>query len=550
MRERTSHPPHCTSMAVSFTVSYSQASTDLEDLVQHAKLAIHGNMQNLLVCHSQFCNDVLCSLQQHLERKHAGHEDSRGSRDSPLKDSGCRTSDAQPISPSISHQLGDGTSSPRKSVKCRNRVARSYRPSDCISKDIGHKVYNRMGTLNQIVRSTRFETMSAIVIFANCVFVGYQLEDGSEMSASMSVIQLAFLVFFIFELLLRFCADWRYFVQHHTLWNLFDTVTVIGSVVELALSHFSPNDSTSNVSLMRSIRFLRCLRVLRMIRLKAFRELRLMVSSVICCIKPFSWTLVLLMMDVYVFAVAFTQCSKDAINAAQDYPPRDVAILSANFSDLLTSIRTLLAVLQGVVDWRQLSKSLGTVSWVYTAALVAYIFFTQLALLNVITAVFVDNSMAAALRDKQMVVQEEMLREGKHVAELEEVFFEASEGKDSIKVKTLAGYLKDEQVRAYLQVLGVKYGEPIEIVRKLRANNTGDVDVQEFVEVCFKIKSGFVTDIHAVLYQASHLLYEIHGRVSDIDSQMQGLFAKEQHLNEHDVVFRPSLDYQCTQTSL
>jgi len=143
--------------------------------------------------------------------------------------------------------------------------------------------------------------------------------------------------------------------------------------------------------------------------------------------------------------------------------------------------------------------ALGGLGWFYKVCLCGYVIFTQLALLNVVTAIFVDSSMKAAMNDKQLVIQDEIQREGMSKTELENIFHEASEGNSKVLVQKLHNYLNDEQVKTYLKILDVHFKDPHDLVLVLDANHDGEVDLQEFVKGCLRLKSQRMVDMYSAL---------------------------------------------------
>jgi len=99
---------------------------------------------------------------------------------------------------------------------------------------------------------------------------------------------------------------------------------------------------------------------------------------------------------------------------------------------------TLLSSVLGGHDWTEYTDALQVVDWIYKSLFTLFVLLTQLAVLNVITGIFVDSSMNAALNDKQTLIQEEMVRQGMHKIELEQLFMEAD--------TALKGRVREEQL--------------------------------------------------------------------------------------------------------
>merc|ERR1712032_1399679 len=112
---------------------------------------------------------------------------------------------------------------------------------------------------------------------------------------------------------------------------------------------------------MRILRILRLVRVIRVVRvLRLIQELRTIVVSVLGSLRSLCWTVVLLMLLIYVVAVYFTQSVTDYRVMAVDSTsnPEDMQVLNDNFSSLLRSVLSLYQSISGGVDWGALCDPL------------------------------------------------------------------------------------------------------------------------------------------------------------------------------------------------
>jgi len=75
---------------------------------------------------------------------------------------------------------------------------------------------------------------------------------------------------------------------------------------------------------------------------------------------------------------------------------------------------TLIASVFGGRDWAENSDLLWSLEHIYGFVFAIYVVFTHMALLNLVTGIFIECSMNAAMQDKQMALQEQMMRQGLH----------------------------------------------------------------------------------------------------------------------------------------
>merc|ERR1712241_934369 len=94
------------------------------------------------------------------------------------------------------------------------------------------------------------------------------------------------------------------------LWNIFDTVLVIMSIVEVLLLSGSTRASQASVgSGMKTIKMLRIVKVFRVFRF--FRELSLLALMIVDSMRSLMWALLMLTIIIYVFAICFTQTATE-----------------------------------------------------------------------------------------------------------------------------------------------------------------------------------------------------------------------------------------------
>jgi len=479
------------------SVAYPLPESDLDMLIEKARGDMYAHLQMTIDGHWSFCESSLLTLRKELESKTAsivaGLKEAKSDSGSDIVGVCNLEQDTGVVDKSTSKRVVGWT------ISTALKGATKGRNSKFVSRAAGDRQWERLSPIKRVVSSTLFDSAMALLIISNCVFMGFQVEE-SDSSSSVDVLQVMFCTLFTVELLLRLFADPQKFCGKDYLWNTFDTITVLGSIIELSLQFAATEgEKSANFLLLRCLRFLRFLRVARMLRVRAFRELRLMVQSMMCCVKPLTWTVSLLGLVLYIFAIVFTQATIDALRNNYGLEHKD--LLQKNFSTMVGSMYVLLSFVLGGSDWLDYAVGLGSIHWGYKICLCCYVIFTQLALLNVVTAIFVDSSMNAALSDKQMLIQEEMIQEGVNKAELEKLFKEASEQSGTLTTKQLGEYLEDEQVKTYLKFLEIHYKDPMDLVRILDTNHDGTIDLQEFVKGCLQLKSQRVVDVHAAILE-------------------------------------------------
>ncbi|CAE7255992.1 Scn11a, partial [Symbiodinium pilosum] len=179
-----------------------------------------------------------------------------------------------------------------------------------------------------IVKSHVCEVFFALMIVSNSAYLGVQLEWSSqnrdrtaEQQNVFVVINTVYAVIFLVEVCLRLVASGpgAYFLASGWAWNWLDVFVVTSTWVELGLGFFEVDGneggmSNSNLRLLRVIKVTRLARVLRVLRVVQFvRPLRTLMHCLVDTTKSFVWSLMLLVLMMYVFGLLFTDAAIDHI---------------------------------------------------------------------------------------------------------------------------------------------------------------------------------------------------------------------------------------------
>lgn len=293
---------------------------------------------------------------------------------------------------------------------------------------------------------------------------------------------------------------------------------------------------------MGAAKMLKMMRVFRVLRVFRFlRPLSRLAVMIMDSIKSLIWAMFMMGLMTYVFAISITSqtaewlasnfdISQPGWSSAMD-PTRDriqYAIWS-HFGNLQKTIYTLFKTILGGVSWQDVSDPLLDVGWLPVFLLLVYISFTVLAVLNVITGVFVDNAFKSASKQRPDSIQQEIDAREEYYLMISD-FFEAIDEDLSGEITPveLGVFLDDPTMSAYFRVLGIDIDDPDRFVRLLDLDHSGAVNFEEFAEGCLKFKgSAKSVDMHTVLRHCELMQarLDIMGRklageqVSDTDAE-------------------------------
>lgn len=390
-----------------------------------------------------------------------------------------------------------------------------------------NQMYNNQTSLQRFTRHWTYEAGSALVIVANAVFVAIETQQRAvqaplhqsgrvPQNITATIVGLLFSLIFAVDLGLRIASGPSRFLTsgRERSWNIFDIVVVCTGVLEALTTAADASDSL--VIFLRKFSVLRVIRLLRVIRMRIIsnrvltfiRELRLMVFSLTGAVRALMWSVVLLGGVLLVFGIFFTDgtvvycVSNDAF--ADD-------ALGRYFGTLARSMLTLFMAMSGGDDWINILDALQPLSSEYTAVFLVFIVVTLLAFLNVITAVFIETAMQQASNDKEMMVQQEIADQEKHMSIMRQVYHELDTNNNGeVSFEEFQKHINDERIQAYLQKLELDASQIQMLFKLLDRDHSGGVEAAEFVQGCMRLRGqAKAVDVAFLTSQVDYILESI-----------------------------------------
>eukprot|EP00440_Ansanella_granifera_P038714 gb/GFBE01042003.1/.p1 GENE.gb/GFBE01042003.1/~~gb/GFBE01042003.1/.p1 ORF type:complete len:585 (+),score=109.87 gb/GFBE01042003.1/:1-1755(+) len=355
--------------------------------------------------------------------------------------------------------------------------------------------------IGKFVRSPLFDKFSAVLLVANAVFIGVQVEYGfqAQMPAAIDVIDYVFCVCFVIELLLRFCG---YGCQHFwtdpedRAWNWFDFTIVVLSTFDTLMSVAAAGEESPfpSISVLRVIRVLRIVRVLRVIRvMRFFRDLRVLLSAIVSTIKTASFALILIVFIMYMFGIAITQLVAEYVREQQ----KGGTVIASDddlmffFGGIFRSIFSLFMTIAGGIDWKDAAVPLFEVGELAIFFFLLYVALMILCVMNVLLGIFCQCALDTAAVDKENVIQLQLQEKSRFVETLQTLFAgwdDSGDGKCSLE--EFANHLSDETTQALLSSLEIEGRDAVMLFELLDADGSGEVDLNEFVTGCITLRGG------------------------------------------------------------
>eukprot|EP00927_Polykrikos_kofoidii_P086207 TRINITY_DN9593_c0_g2_i1.p1 TRINITY_DN9593_c0_g2~~TRINITY_DN9593_c0_g2_i1.p1 ORF type:complete len:617 (+),score=69.83 TRINITY_DN9593_c0_g2_i1:56-1852(+) len=355
------------------------------------------------------------------------------------------------------------TTTSRRSIKITESLVRSARHAFVEREESQEELVSWESWRAVVLLRSSSEAFIAGTIVLNGIFIGVQtnymaVSLSEDFPAWFFFADFVFFFIFFFEILLRigFLRS-RFFFAASWSWNIFDAVLVLLQLVELVATFFvgaqvkelATADSLKNLAFIRLLRVMRLMRTLRLARVLQFMgELNVVKEAIVATLRPLFGALLLLALMSYCMGIFFTQLvSLHRISA----PPASIdERLPLYWGSLSRSTLSLFESCFGGVDWDDVAVPLSDINGFVMLLFIAFVAFVTIAMVNVITGIFVESAVSKAdgakvaslskLLQKHIVEDDMLPGHGVGRWRFEEIF-------------------EDEKFRQQLFDFGINYGE-------------------------------------------------------------------------------------------
>eukprot|EP00930_Biecheleria_cincta_P002786 TRINITY_DN103784_c0_g1_i1.p1 TRINITY_DN103784_c0_g1~~TRINITY_DN103784_c0_g1_i1.p1 ORF type:complete len:629 (-),score=75.53 TRINITY_DN103784_c0_g1_i1:188-2074(-) len=362
--------------------------------------------------------------------------------------------------------------------------------------------------MKALVKSKSFELVTAFVIVASGVFIGVETELGKN-DANYSAPAWLFIsgtacnVYFLLETLIRLYAHGReFFVSRDAPWNMFDSLLILLAITEAVMSSI-------NLSALRVLKMLRMIRVFRVFRLS--KRLTSLAFMIFGSLQTLFWTMVMLFLIIYALSIFLTTACASWLNVQQSADSKDVEFIRTSFGSIFRTWHTLVKVVLGGMDWGEATTALMEFDMLSGAMLLFYICFTTIAVLNVVTGVFMSRAMESAKANHAYVVEQQMALKQIGYQQIRDFFNTIDVDRSGlISCEELTEMLRDPSIHAFFEVLGFDRMDPQRLFEILDTDQSGRVTFTEFLEGCELLKGDArAIDLHEVRALASRMANQL-----------------------------------------
>eukprot|EP00421_Protoceratium_reticulatum_P017217 CAMPEP_0168395402 /NCGR_PEP_ID=MMETSP0228-20121227/20025_1 /TAXON_ID=133427 /ORGANISM="Protoceratium reticulatum, Strain CCCM 535 (=CCMP 1889)" /LENGTH=691 /DNA_ID=CAMNT_0008408833 /DNA_START=81 /DNA_END=2156 /DNA_ORIENTATION=+ len=415
-----------------------------------------------------------------------------------------------------------------------NRRSTKYKNTTPLAKKKMETMLQNQTHLERLTKGRIYELVEAAAIILNALFIACDIQRKAYLAwydntavkvvrgeAFLNVMADFFCCFFTIDLFLRLLADGiEFFRSREQLWNIFDFLVVGTAILEsIARWHQYAMGTMSGLrmfigkfSVLRFIRLLRIIRGTRAIRMRRFiRELSIMVYSITGAVKPLFWSVVLTSAMLLIFAVFFVD-GAIVFNVQRGLDKQEPSeSLMRFFETLPIGTASLFMAMSGGVDWREIWDALEPLQPEYRFVFLVFISFSILALLNVVTAVFVDAAIKMSQNDQELRVQQEVERKVEFIHNMQRIFEELdTNSSGTLTLEEFEKQMQDENVLTFMSTLELDVDQVRTLLMLLDRDQNGEVDIDEFITGCIRLKGGAKSlDMAMLQYQVEWMVHNV-----------------------------------------
>lgn len=408
-------------------------------------------------------------------------------------------------------------------------------------KDSSHPLWQKF---KLAIYSTAFEMIIAKIILVNALVMGMQLEyEGMQSADAIGItpdegnwpnaaeafdkLEHVFAIIFLLELVCRVLVMGYTYFKHFLNW--LDVVVVVCSMLELyilpRIGAKMPN--MTFIRLLRYQRLFKVVRVLRMVRmLKFFEDLRVLVVAVSYSMSALVWSMLLLGLVQLIAAIFMTQSLQPYLQD-RNADPQDRATIYLYFGSFSRSIITLFEMTLAIGSWSKCGRIIVfSVSRYYAIFFLGYLSLVSFAMIRVIGALFLKDTLASAAKDNESVMAHTH-KDPQFIKSIWTEFHHWDANSDGfVSGHELSDALESEAVCKRLSKLGIIPHE-LKGLFKLMDDGDDEISFSEFLTGIMRLKiASKGVDLATLLYENKKLLkrvLDVRSTVGDIGRQVDGL---------------------------
>lgn len=336
--------------------------------------------------------------------------------------------------------------------------------------------------IEEIVLSQNFEVFIGAVIVFNCILIGWQasLPEG-ELGALFNVFEHCFTLLFFVEWCSRMLAfGWAWAFEPL---NAADSALVFGTGVLLKWVAEPAGFDLGNFRILTVLRAFRLVRLARTVRLKKFyKELWVLIKGLTTSARLLMWTMTIAFCVFYVFAIA----AVEFIAKNPDFNDDEYA--HELFGNFLRAMFTFVQMVTMDTYCDLIIRPLMATEPMLAIFFIIFITLGVFVLMNLVTAVIVENAFNIVHEDKDAMAKEEENKKRRELKQLSALFMEIdTDGSGELSRDEFFHSLHNANVKRMLDTLEMKVIE-LEETWEVLDDGDGLLTIKEFTDGIRRMK--------------------------------------------------------------
>jgi len=294
--------------------------------------------------------------------------------------------------------------------------------------------------------------------------------------------------------------------------NAFDAILVLVNAIELLVVPLVTQGRHSDVSgsHVRIIKLLKVVRTFRVFKaVSMFRHLKNLVATCLASVGALFWSIILLLLCMLAFALVICQALQSAIlDESLDVEVRFQ--MNAWYGNFMKSMYTMFEItLSG--GWPLLVRPvIDYVSPWYAVLFLPYVMLIVFAVLRIVTALFIKETLQSAENDAEMMIQDSRTAQKRYQRRLEELFRLADDDGDGhLTLDEFRAACSLPSVEEYLSYMDVTLRD-CEPLFEILAEGDRLITITEFCKGVMQLKGlAKAIDIVMLKHENAKLMSEI-----------------------------------------
>lgn len=389
------------------------------------------------------------------------------------------------------------------------------------------------GRLTHLLESAAFECAVSLLILLNGILIAIVADSDLRCAVTGTLcsvwasnftegLNTGLTIAFALELLVRmFASGLKFWCQTGWQLNVLDCVVVLTSLIEEAARSGWFAD-------LLHVRVLRCLRLMRTIRVvqtfSVFHTLRALLNAIKDSVICFFWAVLLFALIIVMFAMGFAQGVAQFAESGRASEHRMV-FLETFFSSLPMTALTLFMSITGGLNWWEVEEVMLEISPLFGLLFTTFVSVMTLALLNIVTGIFVNDALEQSRLDRDFMAKLEMERREADMERLGQIFARVDSGHvGKITLEQFLVFWELPEVRAQFAVMGLEISDAITFFQSLDVDGSQDVVLEEFVMGCMNLRGGAKTlDMATVMRENKRISTKLAKHSKRLEAQLTSL---------------------------